>query len=274
MLCHTYAEDNCTRHVGSQDLKDVTRYGLGARGIDFMQAKTGIVMGSWCSESGGTLQDASFPLYDGHGNMVNTLSRGSGGSFTLGNSSFRYYDAWGALDTGPGAGNEPRQRYCANLGHLQDDESGLIYMRARYYEPGTGRFVSEDPAMDGSNWYSYCRNNPTNYRDANGREYEAEMDDLMFQLEMLLTLGRGDIPTYRAKRIMELMGAMETYIGLEESAAARHFEAAQLLSAAGSVEGARMQQAFGVKCQSSKVVGLIYLGQMLVALMGVVFGEL
>lgn len=34
------------------------------------------------------------------------------------------------------------QRYCANLERVQDDESGLVYMRARYYEPESGRFIS------------------------------------------------------------------------------------------------------------------------------------
>jgi hypothetical protein len=52
---------------------------------------------------------------------------------------------------------------------VTDDESGLVYMRARYYEPGTGRFVSEDPAMDGTNWYVYCGNDPASRVDANGK---------------------------------------------------------------------------------------------------------
>lgn len=41
-------------------------------------------------------------------------------------------------------------------------------MRARYYDPGTGRFISEDARMDGSNWYVYCKNNPVGYVDADG----------------------------------------------------------------------------------------------------------
>jgi uncharacterized protein RhaS with RHS repeats len=43
-------------------------------------------------------------------------------------------------------------------------------MRARYYEPWTGRFLSEDPAMDGANWYVYCANDPVNLFDPDGRE--------------------------------------------------------------------------------------------------------
>ena len=33
-------------------------------------------------------------------------------------------------------------------------------MRARYYEPATGRFVSEDPGRHGANWFQYCNGNP------------------------------------------------------------------------------------------------------------------
>lgn len=42
-------------------------------------------------------------------------------------------------------------RYCASLGHVADDEPGLVYMRARYYEPSSGRFVSEDSNKEGPN---------------------------------------------------------------------------------------------------------------------------
>jgi RHS repeat-associated protein len=55
------------------------------------------------------------------------------------------------------------------LGHPSDDETGLIYMRARYYDPACGRFVSQDPAKDGTNWFAYCDRSPTNRTDATGR---------------------------------------------------------------------------------------------------------
>ncbi|MCC6402831.1 MAG: RHS repeat-associated core domain-containing protein [Fimbriimonadaceae bacterium] len=78
------------------------------------------------------------------------------------------------------SGSPPQQGYCANLGHRQDAESSLVYMRARYYEPTTGRFLSEDPARDGTNWYAYCGSDPVNYFDADGtsREYFDNMTAL------------------------------------------------------------------------------------------------
>ncbi len=55
-----------------------------------------------------------------------------------------------------------------DVGSAGNEESGLIYMRARYYEPGTGRFVSEDPGLEGTNWYAYVMDNPTNAVDPTG----------------------------------------------------------------------------------------------------------
>ena len=49
-----------------------------------------------------------------------------------------------------------------------DTETGNIYLRARYYDPSVGRFISEDPAKAGLNWYAYCENNPVNKIDPTG----------------------------------------------------------------------------------------------------------
>lgn len=43
-------------------------------------------------------------------------------------------------------------------------------MRARYYDPTLGSFVTEDPAFDGVNWYSYCEGNPVNRIALSGLE--------------------------------------------------------------------------------------------------------
>ncbi|MCW5939375.1 MAG: RHS repeat-associated core domain-containing protein [Fimbriimonadaceae bacterium] len=147
----------------------MTRYALGARGGDMVE--TVLSMGL-----AGEQTVRSYPLYDGHGNMVAQVARAEddapGGSFVAvpGAPAFelgarRKYDTWGQVRSGSG----PDQGYCANLGHRRDAESGLVYMRARYYEPWTGRFVSEDPARDGANWYVYCTNDPVGSFDTSGR---------------------------------------------------------------------------------------------------------
>ena len=49
-----------------------------------------------------------------------------------------------------------------------DEDIGLYYYNARWYDPETGRFVTEDPAKDGLNWYIYAGNNPVKYTDPTG----------------------------------------------------------------------------------------------------------
>ena len=57
--------------------------------------------------------------------------------------------------------------YC---GEYFDSETGFVYLRNRYYDPNTGRFISQDPIKDGNNWYAYCENNPVNRIDPLGLE--------------------------------------------------------------------------------------------------------
>lgn len=47
----------------------------------------------------------------------------------------------------------------------------LCYYRARYYDPGSGRFLSEDPVRlrsGGTNFYVYAASNPNNFIDPLG----------------------------------------------------------------------------------------------------------
>jgi len=55
-------------------------------------------------------------------------------------------------------------------GREYDSESGLYYMRARYYDPATGRWISEDPIgiEGGGNLYAYAGNDPVNFSDPSG----------------------------------------------------------------------------------------------------------
>lgn len=55
-------------------------------------------------------------------------------------------------------------------GREHDGETGLLYYRARWYDPGQGRFVSEDPIgfAGGDNFYGYVGNNPLNATDPSG----------------------------------------------------------------------------------------------------------
>jgi len=59
-------------------------------------------------------------------------------------------------------------------GHVTDDETGLVYMGARYYAPTLGRFITMDPApystanVQSFNRYAYANNNPNKFIDPDG----------------------------------------------------------------------------------------------------------
>lgn len=58
-------------------------------------------------------------------------------------------------------------------GQRQDDETGLFYLHARYYDPHLARFISPDPTIPtsevvGLNRYAYAGNDPVNHTDRNG----------------------------------------------------------------------------------------------------------
>jgi RHS repeat-associated protein len=66
-------------------------------------------------------------------------------------------------------------------GQQQGEPSGLVYLRARYYDPATGRFLSRD-ASDGSdqlplslNKYVYALANPVNDTDPSGNQTLVEL---------------------------------------------------------------------------------------------------
>jgi RHS repeat-associated protein len=69
-------------------------------------------------------------------------------------------------------------------GESHDIEVGLVYLRARYYEPVTGRFIQQDsypyfgeieePLT--RNLYIYGKGNPLNYTDPSGNQIQTEGD--------------------------------------------------------------------------------------------------
>jgi RHS repeat-associated protein len=75
------------------------------------------------------------------------------------------YDAYGKVSASTGSVTTP----LGFTGQYTDAESGLTYMRARYYDPATGQFLSKDPitAKTGEP-YGYAGNDPLNRRDPSG----------------------------------------------------------------------------------------------------------
>jgi len=94
-------------------------------------------------------------LTDGSGTVVETLN----------------YDSFGN-----NAGSA-RTRY-TYTGRERDPDTGLLYYRARFYDPQLGRFISEDPIglAGGINYYAYVANSPVNYTDPSGLQQRSCKD--------------------------------------------------------------------------------------------------
>lgn len=97
-------------------------------------------------------------LYNGHDDVVQIVD-------TNGNIKNRYdYDVWGNFLKK----EETIENSITYFGQTYDEETELYYLRARYYDPTTGRFTQQDPAEDGYNWYVYGNQNPVMYVDYTG----------------------------------------------------------------------------------------------------------
>ena len=78
-------------------------------------------------------------------------------------------------EVSPGAATDPHKF----TGKELDDETGLYYFNARYYDADLGRFISVDPVAgsntDPQSWnrYAYALDNPIRYRDPSGGQVAA-----------------------------------------------------------------------------------------------------
>ena len=90
-----------------------------------------------------------------------------------GNAVVSYgYDAWGAplWCTGELAETLGKVQPFRYRGYVFDEETGLYYLRSRYYNPRWGRFVNADGAIIQKNLFAYCSNGPIVGYDPSGFE--------------------------------------------------------------------------------------------------------
>ena len=95
----------------------------------------------------------------------------------------------------------------------QSDPTGLQYLRARYYDPTTGTFLSTDPVTPGAggvvgyNTYSYVGNNPTTWVDPSGSTSTIERTTTHIPAEIarepVRRAGRGLL-----KKFLKILGAL------------------------------------------------------------------
>ncbi|MCD1258176.1 hypothetical protein B5M42_004895 [Paenibacillus athensensis] len=144
------------------------------------------------TEVGGSAQQSGYYFYNGHGDVV--AVKDSSGS-TLNTYD---YDIWGNLTSKTETMPQPF-RYA---GEPQDDESGLIYLRARYYDPAVARFITEDTytgKIDNPlslNLYTYAWNNPSKYVDRTGNNPAAVVAGAVICPECALAVAAVGVVAY------------------------------------------------------------------------------
>ena len=130
----------------------------------------------------------SYFLFNGHGDVVQTVDK-------TGEVQNNYdYDIWG----NPTLTVETVKCAIRYAGEFYDSETGLYYLRARYYDPYIGRFLSEDSYWGEDdnplslNRYTYTHNDPIQYLDPTGHaviKKGAQGDSVVAIQEMLQDLG-------------------------------------------------------------------------------------
>ena len=114
----------------------------------------------------GNKSEYTYYTQNAHGDVVNLTD--STGAVT---KTYKY-DAFG-VEKNIDDGDTNAFRYC---GEYFDKETATVYLRARYYNPATGRFISRDSYAGklndplSLNLYTYCANNPVIYIDPSGHK--------------------------------------------------------------------------------------------------------
>ena len=141
-----------------------------------------------------------------------------------GNTVVSYgYDAWGAplWCSGELAETLGRVQPFRYRGYVFDEETGLYYLRSRYYNPQWGRFVNADSLIVSENAISqnlfrYCKNSPISRKDTNGARSKGSTDDdddiplIDGQFYIFNVVKKTKVADERAKRIGTLVCKQKT----------------------------------------------------------------
>ena len=109
------------------------------------------------------------------------------------------YDAWGKplSTTGSAAGSLGELNPFRYRGYVYDTETGLYYLRSRFYDFSWARFISTDTDISTvlfeANQFVYCSNNPVIFRDETGNFPVPTKDDKKIHDEVCKAIAaRGD----------------------------------------------------------------------------------
>lgn len=116
--------------------------------------------------------DYTYYTQNAHGDVVNLTDNNGAVTKTY------QYDAFG-VEKNIDDADTNAFRYC---GEYYDKETATIYLRARYYNPSNGRFISRDSFAGSNNdplslnLYTYCHNNPVSGTDSTGHFLDTLLD--------------------------------------------------------------------------------------------------
>jgi RHS repeat-associated protein len=104
---------------------------------------------------------ASYYHADGLGSVVNLTSDTGAAQRTLS------YEPFGQVRTNTGSGPASALKFAGEY----EDGNGFYHLRARQYDPSTGRFLSRDPIPSVGSAYAYAGNNPLAFVDPSGHQF-------------------------------------------------------------------------------------------------------
>jgi RHS repeat-associated protein len=110
------------------------------------------------------------PTYLHHDQLGSTRLLSNSAGEVSGTTSFAPY---GAVSGKTGTATSP----LGFAGQYTLGQSGLIYLRARYYDPGTAQFLTSDPAVETTHEpYAYAGDNPLRFKDPMGLSFAEDIE--------------------------------------------------------------------------------------------------
>ena len=162
VLLAEYVYDFRGMRIAKRKGTQITRYDLDEAGRNLeIQEDQGSRTTAWIGQKPLAVQDS------GGTSWYVTDHQGTTAMMTDGNGKILWEDAANPFGI-PAGSRGTVQSGVLFTGKIFDPDADMYYFNARWYNPETGRFASEDPARDGINWYAYVGNNPLKYTDPTG----------------------------------------------------------------------------------------------------------
>ena len=162
VLLAEYVYDFRGMRIAKRKGAQIIRYDLDESGRNLeIEDSQGVQTTAWIGQKPLAMQDSGGTYW------YISDHQGTTAMMTDGNGAVLWEDATNPFGIQAGS-RGTMQSGVLFTGKVFDPDADMYYFNARWYNPETGRFASEDPARDGVNWYAYVGNNPLKYTDPSG----------------------------------------------------------------------------------------------------------